>query len=560
MHLRPANSRLMGAAVASALAVTLSVGSSAQGQPSTDAHHDALRDRGATSGSLDDRSQTEATANRAAASLTVTPSNYVGGQRLTWTGNVGHSGVRRLVLQSHMGRVGDTWATVEGFRAATLENGSFSFAYPAPSMFNISYRVKAGAYVSPAKLFHAKTQELTIRVTGQAENNTNEPGNVASGQPFGITVDTTPENVYRSPESKGLPVYPGRALTLQKRVDGDTWRTLDATTVNASGLGYFAGLTEADGVVVYRVIEGNVFTNGNRIGWTQSFPLYVFVGRNAVVQAAPPASDVQAAPTVAPLPVSASGDSTFGSTASQRYGWQPSLWDFTWEHGQSLSSPPARGTNLTGNWLDYSDGAGRAAKYNGGLSISSKRYNGEGPGDFGTTRTTLQGNAATSGRWEAALRVRSAYERAGRHYNIVAELVPANASDYDCGSHNIRIASISPFSTLVSFGVRSPAHRWNGTAIAATTPLLRPLAVAVEVSDRHITWFLNGAPVGSVTDPAAISGVPMTLRLSLEGDGQAEMNQTDLISDWQRGFPISTAPLTVSPIKLPRAPGATTCN
>jgi hypothetical protein len=550
----------MGAAVASALAITLSLAGSAQGRPSDDAHHDALPDRWATSHGPDDRSTTDATANRAAASLAVTPSNYVGGQRLTWTGNVGHSGVRRLVLQSHMGRAGDTWATVEGFRSATLENGNFSFAYPAPSMFNISYRVKAGAYVSPAKMFLAKTQELTIRVTGQAENNTNEPGNVASGQPFGITVDTTPENVFRSPESKGLPVFPGRALTLQKRVAGDRWRTLDATTVDARGLGYFAGLTAADGVVVYRVLQGNVFTNGNRIGWTQSFPLYVFVGRNAAVQAALPGSDDQPAPPMAPPSAAASADSTFGATASQRYGWQPSLWDFAWEHGQSLSSPPARGTNPVGKWLDYSDGAGRAGKFNGGLSISSKRYNGEGPGDFGTTRTTLQGNAATSGRWEAALRVRSAYERAGREYNIVAELVPANASDYDCGSHNIQIASISPFSTLVRFGVRSPTHRWNGAANASTTPFERPFAVAVEVSDRHITWFLNGDPVGSITDPAAISGVPMTLRLSLEGDGQAEMNQTDLISDWQRGFPLSTAPVTVSPTELPRAPAATTCN
>jgi hypothetical protein len=209
--------------------------------------------------------------------------------------------------------------------------------------------------------------------------------------------------------------------------------------------------------------------------------------------------------------------------------------------------------------LDYSDGSGRAVKYNGGLSISSKRYNGAGPGDFGTTRTTLQGNAATFGRWEASMRVRSAYERGGRGYNIAAELVPANSSDYDCGRHNIQIASMSPFSQQVRFGVRSPEYRWSGTAIASTTPSQRPYRVAVEISRRHITWFLNGAPVGSVTDSAALSGVPMTLRLSLEGDGQAEMDQASLISDWQRGFPIDTAPLTVSPKKLVRGSAATSC-
>jgi hypothetical protein len=501
----------------------------------------------------------EQTAYAASGSLTVTPSNYVGGQRLTWTGNVGHPGVRSLVLQFHMGRSGDAWTRVEGFRSATRANGSFAFTYPAPSMFNIRYRVKAGAYVSPSKLFSAKTQELTIRITGQPENNTNEPGRVATGQSFGITADTTPENIYRSPESRGLPVFQGRALTLQKRIDGDSWRTVDTATANAQGLGYFSGLSEPDGVVVYRVRQENIFGNGNRIGWTQSFPLYVYVGPGARALHAIQERATHPAPTTAPLSAPSAMARPFGSTASQRYGWQPALWDFAWEHGESLSSGPARGTSRTGSWLDYSSGSGRAAKYNGGLSISSKRYNGAGPGDFGTTRATLEGNAATVGRWETSMRVRSAYERGGRGYNIVAELVPANAADYDCGSHNIQIASISPFSQQVRFGVRSPRYRWNGTATASTTPLERPYAVAVEVSKRHITWFLDGAPVGSVTATAALSGLPMKLRLSLEGDGQAEMDQADLISDWQRGFPISTAPATVSQQRLARESVGTQC-
>lgn len=501
----------------------------------------------------------EQTAHAASASLTVSPSNYVGGQALTWTGNVGHSGVRRLVLQFHMGRPGDSWTRVGGFRSSTRANGSFEFTYQAPSMFNIRFRVKAGSYVTPSKLFLAKTQEVTIRVTGQAENNTNEPGKVDAGQSFGITADTTPENIFRSPESRGLPVFQGRALTLQKRVDGDTWQTLDTTTVNANGLGYFSGLNESAGVVVYRVRQESILTNGNQIGWTQSFPLQVFVGAKAQAKYVAPPSTTETSQSTGPLSISAAKGSTFASTASQRYKWYPSLWDFAWERGESLSSRPVRGTRRKGNWVDYSDGSGRAGKHNGGLGISSKRYTGEGPGDFGTTRATLRGNAAVQGRWEAAMRVRSAFERGGRAYNIVAELVPANAADYDCGSHNIQIASISPFSQQVRFGVRSPGYRWSGTAMASTTPAERPYAVAVEVSNSHITWFLNGAPVGSVTAPQARSGLPMTLRLSLEGNGQLEMDQADLISDWQRGFPISTGSTTVSQNKLPRASAATAC-
>ena len=117
---------------------------------------------------------------------------------------------------------GNHWTTVDGFHARTRADGSFSFTYPAPSMFNIRYRVKAGDYVSLPRVFNAKTQDLTIRVTGQSENNTNDPGRVDVGEPFGITVDTTPDNIYRSPESGGLPVFRGRTLALQKRIDAST--------------------------------------------------------------------------------------------------------------------------------------------------------------------------------------------------------------------------------------------------------------------------------------------------------------------------------------------------
>jgi len=490
--------------------------------------------------------------------LAVTPTNYVGGQRLTWTGSVGHPGERPLVLQFNMGSaVGNHWTTVEGFHARTRADGSFSFTYPAPSMFNIRYRVKAGAYVSAARVFHAKTQDLTIRVTGQPENNTNAPGRVDVGRAFGITVDTTPGNIYRSPESQGLPVFRGRTLTLQERTDASTWRTLDTTTVGDDGRGYFSGLDAGAGVAVYRVRAENYFTNGNQIGWTQSFPLHVLAGQDALDwytsrYGSTPSSSV-------PVDKVAGGGAQ-PPTASQHYRWFPSLFDFAWEYGQSLTSPPARGTRIRGGWVDSSTGSGRVSKYNGGLALDSKRYVGAGPGDFGTTRATLHGNAMTHGRWETSVRIRNAYERGGRAYDVLVELIPANTSDYDCGRHNITVASISPFSPRVGFGVRSPRYSWAGTTTAPYTPLVKAYNVAVEVEKDHMTWFLNGLPVGSVTSKAALPGVPMTLRLSLVGQPGAEMDQIGVISDWQRGFPITTGQQIVSQKRLPRrAAVATDC-
>jgi hypothetical protein len=493
----------------------------------------------------------------ASPSLTTSPNNYVGGQRLTWTGNVGHRGERRLVLQFNMGSVtGNNWSTVAGFSARTRADGSFSFTYQAPSMFNIRYRVKAGKYVTPARVFNAKTQDLTVRITGEPENNTNKPGRVDVGQSFGITVDTTPENIYRSPESRGLPVFRGRTLTLQERISGKSWDTVATTTVAADGLGHFSGLQEEAGVVVYRVRQENHFTNGHRIGWTQSFPLYVLVGQDAQEWYTsryglnePTASEPGRTTRLGRQP----------QTASQRFSWFPSMFDFAWEYGQSLSSPPARGTRIQGSWADYSNGSGRVAKYNGGLAIDSKRYAGAGSGDFGTTSATLRGNAMTYGRWESSVRIRNAFERGVRPYQVLAELIPTRAADYDCGAHNITVARISPFSRQVRFEARSPRYRWSGTATADYTPLANAYNVAVEVTSSHITWFLNSSPVASVASTAAVPGVPMTLRLSLRGHGADEMNQTALISDWQRGFPITTGHQKVSQKKLTRARAVTAC-
>lgn len=499
---------------------------------------------------------------RQKASLVVTPNVYVGGQRLSWVGSVGHPGVRALELQFNMGvATGGNWSTVDGFHARTRPNGSFSFSWPAPSMFNIRYRVKAGRFVTPARLFAAKTQDLTVRVAGQPVTSTNLPAMVLPAQKFGISVDTTPDNIFRSPESRGLPVFEGRALTLQKRADDSTWRTVSSTKVGGNGLADFSGLTGTSGVTVYRVRQENYFTGGHEIGWTQSFPLYVLAGAEGMRWLTDHYGDLSLRQATA-APATTRPTGRIGrqpETASQHYSWFPSVFDFAWEYGQSLSSRPSRGSDLRGSWVDSSTGTGRVSKYNGGLSLDSKRYAGPGLGDFGTTTATLQGNALTQGRWETSLRVRNTTERSGRDYDLLAELVPAKASDYDCGAHNITIASISPYSKRMQFGVRSKKQEWSGSASAPYTPLTNAYNVAVEVTSSHITWFLNGSAVASVTNAEAIPSVPLTLRLSVRGDGDKEMNQTGLISDWQRGFPADTGKQTVSKKKLSASTADTAC-
>ncbi|KRF30684.1 hypothetical protein [Nocardioides sp. Soil805] len=470
-------------------------------------------------------------------SLSFSPAAYVGGQALTFSGSLGVRGARRITLQQHMNRPGDQWFAVRGFSGSTAADGSFSFSFPAPAMLGIRYRVVAkGGAATPPVSFRAKGQDLTMWVAGPDPTNARVPGQPVAGVPFTLSVDTTPSLV-RRPETIGLPVFAGRTLTLQRRVDGDTWETLGTSLVLADGMGYFPGVTSAAGTVVYRVRQEDVVSDGHRIGWMQTFPAYVTVlDAGEVLPAATAGRPVvpPVARTVAPTGTQRRGAGAASATASSRYGWYPTLWDYTWEAGQSLTSPPDVGSVRTGWWQDYADGAGRVSRQNGGLYLDSQRSNAGGPGDFGTTRATLVGAAQAYGRWEARLRLKTA-EATARDFAVLVELVPERAEDYACGRRNITLAQVAAHSSAMSFGVKADTRQWTRTRTVPSLVHTSP-AVAVEVAPDHITWFWDGKPIGTVKDRAAVSGVPMTLRFSMVGDQTSEHNQTGVVSDWQRGF------------------------
>ncbi len=462
------------------------------------------------------------TAAAARASLSVTPrANYVGGQAITFEGNIGLNGERRITLQSHMNRPGDSWEPIAGWSSKTNANGDFKFAYPAPGMFGISYRVVSGrTAATPDVTFEALSQDVTLAVSGGAP---------VAGEKFTIEADTTP-TLRRRPDTIGLEPIPGRGLTLQRRVDGDTWNTIGNTTVDQNGLGTFQ-VTEADpGTVVYRVLMDDYFAGGHRIGWFPSFPTYIDISGPGQRVAEPVSRTRAVEDCVQPVV----GDAAT-STAAGVNRWSPSLFDFAWVSGESLTSPPYRGTRKKGRWIDFTNGGGRVNKHNGGLMLDSKRDNDCGTGDFGTTRATLQGNAQTYGRWEVRLRLKSD-EASARDYRTVVELVPERAGDYGCGARNVTIAEMLPHDSTVKFGVNAGSKQWSGTKSLGGNANNRSLVFAVEVTKTHMSWFYGGKVIGTVKSRAASSDVPMTLRLSMEGNGDQEMNHTELISDWQRAF------------------------
>lgn len=470
---------------------------------------------------------------RVGGSIHVSPTTYVGGQAVTFSGSLGVSGRRLITLQQFMGRPGDIWFPVKGYAGYTASNGSFRVRVPAPDMWGIRYRVVSRGLASPPALLEAKLQGADLWVSGADRTSPDQAATPIAGVPFDVSVDTTPMIMGRR-FGWGTPIFAGRGLTLQKRVSPTAWATLARTTETPDGHGYFTGLTEsAPGTVVYRVRQESLLAGGNRVGWSTSYPTYLSVDGSG------PAQEPAVPTTVrydAWQPLAASGTQLTPTmkTSFSTYGWGRKLFDFDWERGQSLADAPGTGA---GHWVESSDGTGRAAKVNGMLGLDSKRLVNVQPGDLGTTLATMTGNARSYGRWEVRFKAETV-ESAGRDYDLRAELVPASFADYACGSRNILIGQVRPHSRALTIGVKNGTRNWSAT---------RPLTVisghpslAVEVEPGHITWFYAGRPVGTVRNTGAVSRVPLTLRLSLVGHGSDEMNKSSLDSDWQRGYAPTT--------------------
>lgn len=490
-----------------------------------------------------------AAAERRAAMLRISPDRFVGGQALTFVGVLPGAANDQLKLQRRFDRPGDAWVTLPGVVGTTGATGAFSFVAEAPSNYGVGYRVKAvGGPAGAAVRLEPRQQELALSLNGAPAQ---QPGRVVAGRPFRIDVDTTVAG--RGEVARPAPAYPGRTLALQQRVDGNRWATVDSAAASAEGRARFVVTAGQPGATAYRVRQAAITVGGDDIGWFPSYPLAVRVvapGSRVEPDVAPARTATSAAArppatSLTPSPVTrASG----APQAGQRYRWGPTLWDFAWENGESLTERPARGQQRTGRWIDRSDGSGRAAPYNGGMALSSNLSELPGRGDRGTTSATLAGNALTYGRWEFRRRI-DVFEQRGRDYRVRIDLVPERAEDAGCGA--ITVANVSYDARTATLGLSSAraGRSWSGTRSIARLGD-RPHSFGVEVTRSHVTWFLDGRSLATVRSPQAAPGVPLTPRLSLVGDGGKEMRRTRVLYDWQRGWRLNK-----QAVSAPKGPG-----
>jgi hypothetical protein len=402
-------------------------------------------------------------------------------------------------------------------------------------MFNLSYRVVSGRLATPSYLFTASPQELTIAPVG---GDPDYPFHrVRAGLPYTVVVDTTPpvRGSFGTP-----PAIPGRTVTLQQRTAPDHWKTLGTGITDALGQASFPVTAPASGTQVLRARQEAWTAGANQIGSFDSFPGYFVVSGAPVVDE----------PRTRAVRQSSAPQSPFRPTASQHYRWGRSRFDYAWESGQSLDSPPSKGDVRSGRWRETSDGTGRATPFNGGLVLQSKLQH-VGPGDRGTTTATLHGAAQAEGRWEFRLQGRN-WETGAQPYEFRLELVPAGSEVTDCSPQSIELADFTIGEPGMRFGVRSRSAdlQWDRT-LRTVKLAAQPFNVAVEVAQGHITWFRDGQPIGTVTDPRAQLGVKLVPRYSLIGQPDTEMNGAQVNSDWQRSWTLRAGQQVTSGQDLP---------
>ncbi|RYB94420.1 glycosyl hydrolase family protein [Nocardioides oleivorans] len=465
-----------------------------------------------------------------AGTLSASPGNgsFTAGQEITLRGSIGAGGRRTVHLQSNLGRSGDVWRDVAGARTRTTAGGRFTLRVPAHSS-HIVYRVVSGSRRTSTWTSDAVHQEVVLTARGSA----------VAGQPLTLVADTS-----------AMPLLVGRALTLQQRV-GASWTSLASSAVGSDGTGSFTVTPSATGPAVYRVRQEDFDQGVGHVGWFPSYPVYVDVRRTARER---PSTRV-AAP--APEPV-LRRSAPHQSTAAGSLRWGKQLYDFDWEFGESLSDRAAVGTRRRGSWTDASDGTGRIAMRNGAMQLSSNSEGAGRAGSQGSLAAMLQGGAAQAyGRWETRL-MPMVQAGGSTDYVLKAELIPLADAATGCDARAITLVEARPSTSGITIGARAATGQaWSRTLPVTTNQSFH--AYAVDVTPRRITWFVDGKAVGRVTDPAAISGQSMTVRISMQASGTAPMRTTRTLVDWVRSYPAGTGQRTRGGTRLTPGTHTATC-
>jgi hypothetical protein len=198
--------------------------------------------------------------------------------------------------------------------------------------------------------------------------------------------------------------------------------------------------------------------------------------------------------------------------AGNTYGWYPVA------HRHEFVAP------LGPEWRTHGD----VRTQNGMLTLLSGRH--------GNVSATLRGDGHDRGRWE--IRWRGEQYGGGRTaYRLQTALVPVATADRHCGGQDITFEDQRAGHNRARFSIHTlPDVSYQAAVRPRGQSFTRDHwhTFAVEVTPKRISWFVDARVVATETRPAAMSGVPLTVRFRLAATKGATMNRARMQMDWLR--------------------------
>ncbi|UDY24236.1 family 16 glycosylhydrolase [Nocardioides sp. Kera G14] len=205
-------------------------------------------------------------------------------------------------------------------------------------------------------------------------------------------------------------------------------------------------------------------------------------------------------------------------SAGASYNWYPLVWRYEFKGGRKAPK----------QW-DLS-GAGREYQQNGMLTIVGNKGVHAKP-----VASTWSNVAYTQGRWESRMRTRT--YGAGQHFRVQLALTPATKAARHCGAQDVTFLDYTP-ARKNTYHVE--AHTLPAATFTYSKKLGRQIGddewhvFGVEVTKKHIAWFVDAHLVSLEDRPAALSGTAFTMQARLVPVDGASMEKTRLQLDWAR--------------------------
>ena len=170
-------------------------------------------------------------------------------------------------------------------------------------------------------------------------------------------------------------------------------------------------------------------------------------------------------------------------------------------------------------------GKGIVRNQNGMLTLETRTQ--------GDLSATLAGSGHATGRWEIRWRARK-YGSGYPNYTVRTELIPAGDRKQYCGARNIALESYTLKHPRVKFYINNLPNLAFRAAKGGHYSNNNWHTFAVEVTPKRISWFVDAHVIRSETRPEALSGVPFTVRFSMDARDGQRMNRARMQMDWLR--------------------------